>query len=335
MDTEEGTEEQEIVKALIPREIISTGGIDIGQTPFVNHQIPLKPNTRPIAHPPYRLNQERKDFLEKELDKMLEKGIIQTSESPWASPIVIVPKKTGDLRICVDYRPLNSVTVTDRYPIPNMQDQLENFRTAKYFTALDLASGYWQVKMHPDDQAKTAFITPSGLYEFKVMPFGLKNAPATFQRLMNRVLHRLIGKFCAVYLDDIIIYSTTFQDHCNHVQQVFARLKEAGLKIKPEKCTFVVNEVSYLGHIVGSNGIKPDQKKIQTMIDLPTPRNLKEVRMALGLFFYYRRFIQDFAKIARPLHDLTKRSTLWNWTTQHQDSFDELKFKMITAPVLI
>ena len=152
---------------------------------------------------------------------------------------------------------------------------------------------------------------------------------------MNRVLHRLIGKFCAVYLDDIIIYSVTFQDHCNHVQQVFDRLKEAGLKIKPEKCTFVVNEVSYLGHIVGSNGIKPDQKKIQTMVNLPILRNPKEVRMALGLFSYYRRFIQDFAKIAGPLHNLTKRSTTWNWTIQHQDSFDELKFKMTTAPVLI
>jgi hypothetical protein len=143
--------EQVIIKALIPEEIISTGGIDIGQTPFVNHQIPLKLGIRPIAHPPYRLNQERKDFLEQEIDKMLEKGIIQTSESLWASPIVIVPKKIGDLRICVNYRLLNTITVTDIYPIPNMQDQLENFRTARYFTTLDLASRYWQVKMHPEE----------------------------------------------------------------------------------------------------------------------------------------------------------------------------------------
>ena len=211
---------------------------------------------------------------------------------------------------------------------------MESFRTATYFTALDLASGYWQVKMDPEDQSKTAFITPFGLYEFNVMPFGLKNAPATFQRLMNRVLHRLIGKFCAVYLDDIIIYSTSFKDHCQHVQQVFNRLKEAGLKIKPSKCTFAVNEVSYLGHIVGSNGIKPDQKKIQAMIDLPIPRNPKEVRMALGLFSYYRRFIQNFAKIAGPLHDLTKKNTDWLWTPKHQDSFDTLKDRMITTPVL-
>ena len=262
---------------------------------------------------------------------MLEKSIIQPSESPWASPVVIVPKKTGDLRICIDYRSLNNVTITDSYPIPHVQDQLESFRTAKYFTALDLASGYWQVEMDPKDRQKTAFITPSRLYEFIVMPFSLKNAPATFQRLMNKVLHQLIGNFCVVYLDDIIIYSTTFQDHCKHLQLVIERLQKANLKIKLEKCSFALHELEYLGHIVGSNGIKPDSKKLQTMKNLPMPKTPKEVRMALGLFSYYRRFIQNFAKIAGPLHDLTKKNKEWNWTNQHQDSFNTLKQKLMEA----
>jgi len=216
-----------------------------------------------------------------------------------------------------------------------MQDQLENFRTAKYFTALDLASGYWQVAMHPDDQDKTAFITPFGLYEFKVMPFGLKNAPATFQRLMNRILQPIIGKFCAVYLDDIIIYSTTFLDHLDHTKQVFQRLRDANLKIKMKKCSFALQELHYLGHVVGGDGIKPDPNKLKVMKDLSNPKTVTEVRMAIGLFSYYRRFIKNFATIAEPLYQLTKKNQSWKWTDSHQNAFDTLKTKLTSALILV
>lgn len=186
---------------------------------------------------------------------------------------------------------------------------LESFRTANWFTTLDLASGFWQVEMDIKDREKTAFITHQGLYEFNVMPFGLCNAPSTFQRLMNQVLRKFLGKFAAVYLDDIIIYSATFEQHLDHLHQVFNVLRQACLKIKLRKCFFCFPNITFLGHIVGRNGIAVDPKKIEKVKDFPIPTNLKELRSALGLFSYYRKFIKDFSKIARPMLVLLKKDT--------------------------
>ena len=211
---------------------------------------------------------------------------------------------------------------------------LESFRTANWFTTLDLASGFWQVEMDIKDREKTAFITHQGLYEFNVMPFGLCNAPSTFQRLMNQVLRKFLGKFAAVYLDDIIIYSATFEQHLDHLHQVFNALRQACLKIKLRKCFFCFPNITFLGHIVGRNGIAVDPKKIEKVKDFPIPTNLKELRSALGLFSYYRKFIKDFSKIARPMLVLLKKDTPFVWTTKQQKAFDYLKGKLMTAPIL-
>src|SRR5436190_19763325 len=232
-----------------------------------------------------------------------------TSLSPWASPVVIVDKKDSTQRFCVDYRGLNKITKIDRYPLPRIDELLETFRTANWFTTLDLASGYWQVEMNEADKEKTAFITHKGLYEFNVMPFGLCNAPGTFQRLMNFVLQDFLGKFVAVYLDDIIIYSRTFEQHIDHIQLIFEALRTATLKIKLKKGFFCFPNIAFLGYIVGRNGISPDPTKVEKIKNFPEPTNLKELREALGLFSYYRKFVKDFSQIAKPLLILLKKDT--------------------------
>ena len=235
-------------------------------------------------------------------------GIIRRFHSPWAFPVVIVGKKGGDKRLCIDYRRLNALTKIDAYPLPRIDDLLDSLGGSQWFTTLDLASGYWQVSMHPHDIEKTAFITPSGLYEFLVMPFGLNNAPGTFQRLMNWILKDYLGLFVAVYLDDIIIYSKgSLELHLDHVKQVFQTLREAQLSIKLKKCHFCYPSLSFLGHIVGQGGIHPDPEKIEKVKNFPIPKTLTQLRAALGLFGYYRKFIKDFARHAKPLTMLLKK----------------------------
>jgi hypothetical protein len=266
---------------------------------------------------------------------MEQQGIVQKSISPWASPVVIVDKKGGDKRICIDYRKLNAVTKTDAYPLPRIDDTLESFRESQWFSTLDLASGYWQVAVDKDDIEKTAFITPFGLYEFIVMPFGLKNASGTFQRLMNYILQNFLGKFVLVYLDDVIIYSKgTFEMHVDHLKQVFETLRKANLKIKLKKCYFCLPNIHFLGHIVGRDGIQPDPEKIEKIKNFPVPTNLTQLRSALGLFSYYRKFIKDFSKIAKPMLTLLKKETPFNWTDKQQQAFEYLKERLIKSPIL-
>ena len=225
------------------------------------------------------------NFLREEITKMEREGIVRKSVSPWASPVVIVEKKDGSQRLCVDYRKFNAVTKPDAYPLPRIDDMLNSFWSAKWFTTLDLASGYWQVAMHPEDVEKTAFITPFGLYEFLVMPFGLSYAPGTFQRLMNHVLQEYLGHFVAVYLDDVIIYSNgSFEQHLDHLRQVFETLRRASLKLKVKKCFFCFPNIHFLGHVVGRNGIRPDPEKIEKVKNFPIPTNLTQLRAALRLF---------------------------------------------------
>jgi hypothetical protein len=265
---------------------------------------------------------------------MEKQGLITKSKSPWAFPVVIVDKKGGEKRLYIDYRKLNALTRKDSYPIPRIDDFLESFRRAGWFTTLDLASGYWQVMMTESDKEKTAFNTPFGLYQFNIMPFGLCNAPGTFQRLMNHVLQDFLGKFVAIYLDDIIIYSQSFEQHIDHVKQVFQALREAHLKIKLKKCYFAMPNISFLGHIVGREGLRPDPAKVQKIRDFPRPHNQKTLRGALGLFGYYRKFIKDFSKIANPMNKLLKKNTPFEWTDKQQTAFDYLKERLTKAPIL-
>ena len=266
---------------------------------------------------------------------MEKQGLVRKSASPWASPVVVVGKKGGDSRFCVDYRKLNAVTKSDSYPLPRIDDMLESFSGASWFSTLDLVSGYWQIAMDEADIEKTAFITPFGLYEFKVMPFGLAYAPGTFQRLMNYILHEYLGKFVAVYLDDIIIYSKgTLESHLDHLKQVFETLRRANLMIKLKKCYFCMPNIHFLGHVVGRDGIRPDPEKIEKVKNFPEPKNISQLRSALGLFSYYRKFIKDFSKIAKPLNNLLKKDELYVWTEKQQRAFDYLKQRLMNAPIL-
>ena len=306
---------------------------DIGRTNIIKHQINTGDAT-PLAQSPYRCNPKNKEFLRKEISRMEEQGIVKRSKSPWAAPVVIVEKKGGDKRLCVDYRRLNAVTKPDAYPLPRIDDLLESFQSAHWFSMLDLASGYWQVEMNPKDKEKTAFIVDFRLYEFNVMPFGLAYAPATFQRLMNYILQDFLGKFVAVYLDDIIIYSTTFEQHLDHITQIFQTLRNANLMIKLKKCYFCLPNIAFLGHIVGRNGIQPDPSKIEKVKNFPIPTDVSSLRSALGLFSYYRKFVKDFSRIAKPLNQLLKKDIPFEWAEKQQNAFDRLKDRLQTSPIL-
>jgi len=292
----------------------------------------------PRKQPPRRMPFLVREEVARQLKNMQQNGVIQPSNSPWSSPVVMVRKKDGSHRFCVDYRTLNSVTKADTFPLPRIDDFLDQLGGARYFSTLDLASGFWQIQMEPVSREKTAFVTPHGLYEFLVMPFGLKNAPAVFQRLMQRVLHGLNpedGKqFIAVYLDDILVFSETLQDHLAHLRSVIDRLKSANLKLKPAKCMFVRKEVEYLGHVITAEGLKPNPRITEAVRSFPVPESVQGVRRFLGMASYYRRFIPRFAKIARPLHHLTAKDVPFQWSPECETAFATLKEKLVTPPVL-
>ncbi len=237
---------------------------------------------------------------------MLEQGIIEYSTSPWAAPVVLVLKKDETLRLCIDFRRLNDITLKDSFPLPRIDDTLDKLSGAKYFTTLDMESGYWQIELDEESKEKTAFIVENNLYQFKRMAMGLCNAPATFQRTMNFVLRDVLGKKALVYLDDVIIYSKTVEDHLKDIAEVFTLIQKAQLKLKLNKCQFFQTEVNYLEHIITSEGIAPDPAKIEKIKDYPVPKLVDKVRSFLGLAGYYRRFIPNFGKVAKPLTGKTK-----------------------------
>jgi len=234
----------------------------------------------------------------------------------------------------VDYRKINSVTHKDAYPIPRVDDTLDTLSGSTWFSTIDLKSGYWQVEMAPQDREKTAFCTQEGLFEFNVMPFGLCNAPATFQRLMDCVLAGLQWSSCLVYIDDVIIIGRSFEEHLHHLQQVLDRLKLAGLKIQPSKCHFLQHKVNFLGHVVSNEGVLPDLSKTSKVKEWPTPTSVQEVQRFLGLANYYRRFVRNFASIAKPLHQATEKGKHFKWTDECEQAFLQLKGCLTSAPVL-
>ena len=305
----------------------------VGRTIRGEHRINTQ-DAQPIALPLRRIAWVEKDKIKEEIDKMKQQGIIEDSESPWSSPPVLVRKKDGSIRFCIDYRRLNEVTVPDKYPLPRIDDVLDALSHGHYFSVIDLKSGYWQIPMHKTDAEKTAFRTYDGLYQFTVMPFGLKNAPATFQRLMDTVLSGLKWKGLLVYMDDIIIYSATPEEHLVTLADTFERLANAGLKINPSKTTLVRQEVNYLGHLISAQGISPNPDKIAAIRDLKPPSSVREVRMFLGLTGYFRKFVKAYATLAEPLYTLTKKHAYFQWSERHQASFELLKQQLCAAPVL-
>ena len=325
----------------------SVNEFDLGHSNIVEHKIelsddrPFRERYRPIPPSLY-------DEVRAHLETMKRSGVIRESFSPYASPIVLVRKKDGSLRFCVDFRKLNSKTIRDSYALPRIDETLQALNGAKWFSSLDLRSGYWQIDVAEKDKHKTAFVLPPplGLWECNRLPFGLCNAPGTFQRAMERCLGDLNHKICVVYLDDIIIFSQTIEEHKERLKQVLDRLTDHGFKLKPSKCKLLQNRIKYLGHVISEEGIETDPDKTETVKNWPRPKRVRDVRAFLGFASYYRKFIPGFSQIAKPLHELlggprNRKGKLsphkpppWNWTSQCETAFQAIKDKLMSPPVL-
>ena len=315
-------------------DVFAANNSNLGRASLLQHTIhtgdspPIRQHTRRIPH-------YQRDEVKKLIQEMLTKNIIQPSTSPWASPVVIVRKKDGSARFCVDYRKLNNITRKDAFPLPRIDETLDTLSGAQWFSTLDLVSGYWQVEVAENDRAKTAFTTHEGLFEFRVMPFGLCNAPATFQRLMSLVLAGVEWSQCLVYLDDIIVLGRNFDEHLKNLGIVLQKLKDANLQLKPAKCALCKTEVTYLGHKISREGVATDQAKVDKVENWPQPKTSQELQRFLGLASYYRKFIRNFASIARPLHRLTEKGRPFKWTSECDSAFCKLKQSLTTAPILV
>ena len=300
----------------------------------VQHEIQLLQDAPLPNIKMYRLSVVENEEIKRQVMELLAQGIIRPSTSPCGSPIILVPKKDGTWRMCVDFRALNKITIKNRYPLPRIDDLLDQLRNAIYFTKLDLRSGYHQVRIAEGDVWKTAFKMKQGLFEWLVMPFGLCNAPATFMRVMNEIFRPFIDNFVIVYLDDILIFSKSWDEHVKHIQKVLDALRKEKLYLKMSKCEFGKTSLIYLGYIVGNGELRIDPAKIEVIVKWPRPTNVTEVRSFLGAVQYWRKFIANFSYIASPLHALTSIKQVFQWGGKQQKAFDTLKEKISTAPIL-
>ncbi|UYV62799.1 K02A2.6-like [Cordylochernes scorpioides] len=325
-------DEARMARAFIKKnqDAFSTGNGKLGRTDLVQHKI-YTGNARPVRQPPRRVPMAKRDEVVGLLHKLKQDGVIEESNSPWSSPVVLVTKKDGSTRFCVDYRKLNEVTKKDSYPLLRIDDTLTTLAGSSWFSTLDLKNGYWQVGVHPADREKTAFSTGNGLYQFTVMPFGLCNAPATFERLMELVLRGLTWKTCLVYLDDVM----DVREHLKNLQEIFNRFKAANLGLNPRKCQLFQKKVEFLGHTVSAKGIQTSESKILAIRDWPKPKDKHELRSFLGLCTYYRRFVEGFADIAAPLHRLTEAKSTFHWNQDCENAFVTLKGGLCSSPVLV
>ncbi|GJS13751.1 reverse transcriptase domain-containing protein [Tanacetum coccineum] len=300
----------------------------------VEFQIDLVPGAAPVARAPYRLAPSEMKELSEQLKELSDKGFIRPSSSPWGAPVLFVKKKDGSFRMCIDYRELNKLTVKNRYPLPRIDDLFDQLQGSSVYSKIDLRSGYHQLRVREEDIPKTAFRTRYGHYEFQVMPFGLTNAPAVFMDLMNRVCKPYLDKFVIVFIDDILIYSKNKKEHKEHLKQILELLKKEELYAKFSKCEFWIPKVQFLGHVIDSEGIHVDPAKIESIKDWTSPKSPTEIRQFLGLAGYYRRFIEGFSKIAKPMTKLTQKKVKFEWGDKQEAAFQLLKQKLCSAPIL-
>jgi len=330
--------------------VFSKGPNDIGRTDLIKHKIVLE-DDKPFKQPYRRIPPGRYEEVRQHLKEMLDSDVIRESDSPYSSNVVLVRKKDGSLRFCIDYRLLNSKTRKDAFMLPRFDDIIDTINGSKYFSKLDLRFGYWQVEMEEEDKPKTAFsVGKLGFYECNRMSFGLTNAPATFQRLMEKCMGEMHLREVLIFLDDILIFSRTFDEHVQRLEAVFSRLAEHNLKLKPSKCEFFKTSVTYLGHVVSEQGIETDPEKTSSVESWPVPKNVKELRQYLGFVGYYRRFIKDFAKLTQPLNKLLQghvtdknvkakskkkiKHVPWSWGDQEQEAFEKVKAALLQPPIL-
>ena len=342
-DTDLNDQQKEDVRLLVNKwkGVFASSSLDLGLARGITHHIRLSDET-PLQERTRRVPPAMYDEVREHIKQMLAVGAIRHSNSPWASNVVFARKKDGSLRLCLDFRKLNSRTIRDAYMLPLIETTLDSMAGAKWFSSLDLQSGYWQVPLDEESKAKTAFrVGNMGFYECNRLPFGLTNAPAVFQRLMEQTLADLTNVL--VYIDDIIVHSTSFEEHVERLEAVFARLEKAGLKLKPVKCHLFQKQVRYLGHILSERGIETDPEKTRAIREWPQPTTVQELRQALGFFGYYRRYAKDYAKVAKPLHDLLKghenkksvnRKTKIVLGEEATRAFLELKAKLVSPPIL-
>jgi hypothetical protein len=289
---------------------------------------------RTIYTPQYKVRHNMKPAVKENIDQFFKMGVIQLSKSPYNSPTLIVKKKDGGTRLCVDFRKLNEHVITDRHPLPRIDQILEELGGVQYFTALDLLHGFYNLKIHPDDRPKTAFSTPDGHFEFIRLPMGLKNSPSIFQRTMNMVLQELLGDYAFIYIDDIVIYSKTAKEHVAHLKNILDRLEKHGLRVKFSKCQLFKTEIEYLGFLVGRDGMKVNPRKVDAIEKFPTPRDVKGIQAFLGVVGYFRQFVPDYATIARPLYGLLKKNQKFSWGEEQEHAFQAFKKALTHAPVL-
>lgn len=315
----------------------------LGCTSAVTHTVETG-NAAPIKVRPYRIPHALKPVVDDLIEQQLEEGVITPSMSPWSSPLIILPKKIGPdnvqrYRAVVDFRAVNNITTPVNYPIPDIRETLDKLGGSKYFSALDMNQGFYQIKMDPESQSKTAFTVPDGKYvgsyEYTRMPLGLRNSPSTFQRFMDTTLVGLRGNTCLIYLDDCLIYGSNIDQHCRDLKGVLQRFKDVNLSVKLQKCRFAMEEVEYLGHTLNQEGVRPLKKKVEVIENYPQPKNVKEVRGFLGLSGYYRRHIPQYAEIAKPLTHLTKKNQNFEWSADCDKAFLTLKQALVSEPLLV
>jgi len=294
----------------------------------IEFTIDLVPGSRPVFIAPYRMSPLKLAELKKQIEELLDKQFIRPSVSPWGTPVLLVKKKDDTMRLCVDYRQLNKFTIKNKYPLPRIDDLMDQLRGAVVYSKIDLKSGYHQIRVKAEDIQKTTFRIRYCHYEYLVMPFGVTNAPAIFMDYMNRIFHEFLDKFVVVFIDDILIYSKNLEEHERHLRIVLQILRERQLYGKWSKCEFWLKEVQFLGHVISQNGIAVDSSKVQAVLLWEQPKNITEIRSFLGLAGYYRKFIERFSKLALPLTKLTCKGQPFEWNEACEFSFQELKKKI-------